>query len=109
MNHSAARAALMMRVGRSAVAMGQQEFADLLGLAKSTIARNETLEMEMRLSTVELMEESLADMGVTFSKELKDGGFTVRVSEKAVTDLLARLEDPKTRRSDRNVSKGGVV
>ena len=37
------RFALAMRMGRAALGMSQQEFADALGVAKSTVARNETL------------------------------------------------------------------
>ena len=49
------RFALAMRMGRAALGMSQQEFADALGVAKSTVARNETLEMAMRADTLTAM------------------------------------------------------
>ena len=49
------RFAVAMRMGRAALGLNQQEFADLLGVAKSTVARNEPLELGMRADTLTAM------------------------------------------------------
>lgn len=58
------RVAMIMRMGRAALGMSQQEFADALGVAKSTVARNETLEMAMRADTLTAMLRILNDHGI---------------------------------------------
>lgn len=52
-----------MRMGRAALGMSQQEFADALGVAKSTVARNETLEMAMRADTLTAMMRLFRERG----------------------------------------------
>lgn len=58
------RFALAMRIARVSLGMSQQEFADALGVAKSTVARNETLEMAMRADTLTAMMRVMRQYGI---------------------------------------------
>ncbi|MET4163744.1 transcriptional regulator with XRE-family HTH domain [Marinobacterium sp. MBR-111] len=95
------RFAMAMRIGRAALGMSQQEFADMLGVAKSTIARNETLEMVMRAETLTAMIRALRERGVDIDILGSDDVLDVQVREAAVETLKGRLEDESRRRSDR--------
>lgn len=83
------RFALAMRMGRAALGMSQQEFADALGVAKSTVARNETLEMAMRADTLTAMLRLFAEKGV----EVDLLGATDSLTIKIGPDALKSLED----------------
>lgn len=83
------RFALAMRMGRAALGMSQQEFADALGVAKSTVARNETLEMAMRADTLTAMLRLFAEKGV----EVDLLGATDSLTIKIGPDALRSLED----------------
>lgn len=92
------RFALAMRIGRAALGMSQQEFADLLGLAKSTIARNETLEMAMRAETLTTMIRALRERGVELDLLTSEDTLTVKVGDAAVQSLKHKLDDETQRK-----------
>jgi|JTFN01.1.fsa_nt_gb transcriptional regulator with XRE-family HTH domain len=95
------RFAMAMRLGRAALGMGQQEFADLLGVSKSTIARNETLEMAMRVETLSSMIRELRERGVELDILGQESGLTLKVDDKAIQHLKTLLDDESQRRIDR--------
>jgi len=95
------RLALAMRIARAALGMSQQEFADMLGIAKSTIARNETLEMTMRADTLAAMIRACRERGVELDVLGETASLGLRVSESAVEHFHERLKDETQRRSDR--------
>ena len=94
------RFAVAMRMGRAALGLNQQEFADLLGVSKSTVARTETLEMAMRADTLMTMLRVLQERGVELDL-MSEEQVTIQVQPSALQEALARLSDEEQRRSDR--------
>jgi len=92
--------AVAMRTARAAIGWNQQEFAELMGVAKSTVARIEMLEVsprtDMLLQAMELFDR--AGLEVDF---FKSDNLTVVVSSKALDEAEIRLMNDALRRSDR--------
>ena len=91
--------AVAIRASRAAIGWNQQELADLLGIAKTTIARIET--MEMKPSATFLIEsmQLFKKYGVNIS--LFDEGLSITFSDEAVSTAEGLLLDETKRRSDR--------
>ncbi|WP_442488313.1 helix-turn-helix domain-containing protein [Halomonas litopenaei] len=87
------RFALAMRMGRAALGMSQQEFADALGVAKSTVARNETLEMAMRAETLTAMMRVFRDQGIDVDLLGATDSLTITVTAKGFEALENRRMD----------------
>ncbi|WP_432414812.1 helix-turn-helix domain-containing protein [Chromohalobacter israelensis] len=87
------RFALAMRMGRAALGMSQQEFADALGVAKSTVARNETLEMAMRAETLTAMMRVFRDHGIDVDLLGATDSLTITVTAKGLEALENRRMD----------------
>lgn len=87
------RFALAMRMGRAALGMSQQEFADALGVAKSTVARNETLEMAMRAETLTAMMRVFRDQGIDVDLLGATDSLTITVTAKGLEALENRRMD----------------
>ena len=87
------RFALAMRMGRAALGMSQQEFADALGVAKSTVARNETLEMAMRADTLTAMMRVFRDRGIDVDLLGDTDSLTIKVTEKGFKALEERRKE----------------
>lgn len=94
-----ARIAVAIRSVRATLGWSQKEFADLLGVSKSTVARIETLEINPKAGVVfhamRLFWE--AGVGVDMYKE----GLRINVSEKALAESARKLQDVTRRRSDK--------
>ena len=84
------RFALAMRMGRAALSMSQQEFADALGVAKSTVARNETLEMAMRADTLTAMMRLFRERGIDVDLLGDTDSLTITVTAKGFAALEER-------------------
>ncbi len=84
------RFALAMRMGRAALGMSQQEFADALGVAKSTVARNETLEMAMRADTLTAMMRLFRERGIDVDLFGATDSLTITVTAKGFAALEER-------------------
>lgn len=84
------RFALAMRMGRAALGMSQQEFADALGVAKSTVARNETLEMAMRADTLTAMLRLFKEKGIDVDLLGPTDSLTITVTAKGLEALEER-------------------
>lgn len=89
------RFALAMRIARVAMGMSQQEFADVLGVAKSTVARNETLEMAMRADTLTAMLRAMREHGIEMDVLGSPSSLTVKVNEDALARAAERLVKKK--------------
>jgi transcriptional regulator with XRE-family HTH domain len=87
------RFALAMRMGRAALSMSQQEFADALGVAKSTVARNETLEMAMRADTLTAMMRVFRDRGIDVDLLGGTDSLTITVTAKGLAALEKRRKE----------------
>jgi len=100
-----AKIAVAIRAARAAIGWNQQEFADKMGVAKSTVARIETLEMgakaDFLIRAIQLFRQAGVEIDLA-------GGLSIRmdVSEVALLGAIAALEDESKRRSDR---KNGLI
>lgn len=92
--------AIALRIGRAAIGWNQMEFAQKLGVAKSTIARIETLEMSPKADLVtramRLFRESGVEIDLYMESEIR-----LIVSTSGVSEAINRMRDETMRRSDR--------
>jgi len=92
--------AVAIRSARTAVGWNQQEFAEKMGVAKSTIARIETLEMAAKGDFVNKAMRLFREAGVEV--DLYDStSLPINVKVKAIEDAIASFKDADKRRSDR--------
>ena len=92
--------AVAIRSARTAIGWNQQEFADLMGTAKSTITRVETLEMGAKADFLNKAMRLFREVGVTVDLYQLDA-ISILVEPKAVLLAKSRLEDGLLKRSDR--------
>jgi|TARA_R100001039_G_C1850986_1_gene111338 transcriptional regulator with XRE-family HTH domain len=95
MTNEKVRFALAMRIARVAMGMSQQEFADALGVAKSTVARNETLEMAMRADTLTAMLRVMRENGIEMDLLGSPTSLSVKIDQEALDKVAARLVKKK--------------
>ena len=98
-----AKIAIALRTGRTALGWNQQEFATLLGVAKSTVARVETLEVGARADFMNKAIRLFKDHGVLI--DLSQDGIPIIISETAIVFAKNRLLDDSLRRSDKLVTQ----
>ncbi|MBP7780173.1 MAG: helix-turn-helix transcriptional regulator [Burkholderiaceae bacterium] len=92
--------AVALRMARAAVGWSQEELANKLGAAKTTIARAETGEGNLSAQQYFQIERLYSEEGVSLSI-LKTENVIVTVSERALEKAQQRLTDVNLRRSDR--------
>lgn len=97
--------AVGLRTARAAAGWNQQEFAERMGVAKSTVARIETLEMAARgdfiIKAIRLFRDAGVDMDLSEPDEIP-----IKVSKSGLYTAIAALGDQTKRRSDR---KAGIA
>jgi transcriptional regulator with XRE-family HTH domain len=91
---------LALRMARAAVGWSQEELASQLGMAKTTIARMETLEGNLSATQLAQLVNLYASAGVDLEFMVGDE-VRVRVNQQALGNAQARLLDTAFRRSDR--------
>lgn len=92
--------AVGLRTARAAAGWNQQEFADRMGVAKSTIARIETLEMAARGDFIIKAVGLFRSVGVNI--DLSDPyELPIIVSKSGISGAINDLGDETKRRSDR--------
>lgn len=100
-----AKIAVAIRAARAAIGWNQQEFADKMGVAKSTIARIETLEMgakaDFLIRAIQLFRQAGVEVDLA-----GDATIQLDVGQVAILGAIAALEDGSKRRSDR---KTGLI
>ena len=96
MTEEKVRFAMAMRLARVALGMSQQEFADALGVAKSTVARNETLEMAMRADTLTAMLRVMREHGIEMDVLGSPTELTVSISQEALVHAAERFNKKKS-------------
>jgi transcriptional regulator with XRE-family HTH domain len=95
-----AKIAIAIRSARTAIGWNQQEFADLMEVAKSTITRVETLEMGAKADFLNRAMRLFRDAGVIVDLYQLDT-IPMSIESKAILIAKGRLEDGSLRRSDR--------
>ena len=93
---------VVIRIARAALGWSQQEFADMMGVAKSTVARIETLEIIPRADFLTQAVRLFHDAGVTINL-LQHGAVSVEVRQTGLQQAQDRLGDDSMRRSDRKL------
>jgi transcriptional regulator with XRE-family HTH domain len=92
--------AVAIRTARTALGWSQQEFAEKMGVAKSTVARIETLEMATRgdfvVRAMQLFRQAGVEVDLTDIKTLP-----ITVHGPAIWEAVESLADQTKRRSDR--------
>lgn len=100
--------AVALRTARAAAGWNQQEFADRMGVAKSTIARIETLEMAAKgdflLKAMRLFREAGIEVDLYAPTNLP-----IHISDIAIAMAVASLADETKRRSDRRAGIASLL
>jgi len=96
------KVAVAIRTARAAAGINQQDFSEMMGVAKTTIARIETLEMK---ATAEFLLDCVyffKSVGIELDMHDYDN-LIIKVSNEAINTAASNLEDVTKRRSDRKV------
>ena len=102
-----AKIAVAVRTGRTALGWSQQEFANLMGVAKSTVARVETLEVGARADFLNRAIRLFKDHGVIV--DLSQDDMPVVISKTAIEFAKNRLMDDSLRRVDKTHGFGSTL
>lgn len=102
------RIAVALRTARAALGWNQQEFADKMQVAKSTIARIETVETAPKADFLTRAMRLFRESGVTVDL-IYDSDITVAIKPEAIGVATGRLEDELLRRSDRKSTSASAV
>ena len=98
--HESAKIAVALRTARAAAGWNQEEFARYLGVAKTTVARIETLEMSARAELLNKAMRLFRNAGVDVDLYNLDA-VLIRINGTAITQAIVDLQDVNKRRSDR--------
>ena len=100
--------AVAVRTARTALGWSQQDFADRMGVAKSTIARIETMEMAARgdfvIKAVTIFREAGVELDLADTFDLP-----IRISGPAILSAVEALADESKRRSDRKTGIASLL
>jgi transcriptional regulator with XRE-family HTH domain len=100
-----AKIAIALRTARAAIGWNQEEFAQLMGVAKTTVARIETLEMSARAEFISKAMRLFREAGIEVDL-YESQGLPLRISLNAVAKSLDDLKDGNKRRADRRADSG---
>ena len=96
------KVAVAIRTARAAAGINQQDFSEMMGVAKSTIARIETMEMKANADFLLNCVYFFKSIGIELDMHDYDN-LIIRVSNQAINTAASSLEDDTKRRSDRKV------
>jgi transcriptional regulator with XRE-family HTH domain len=100
--------AVAIRTARAAAGWNQQEFADLMKVAKSTVARIETLEIAAKgdfvMRAMRLFRENGIDVDLMSASDLP-----LRISDRAIAASVDAIKDETNRRSDRKTGIAALL
>lgn len=99
--HINAKIIVALRAARAAIGWNQEEFSRKLGVAKSTVARIETLEMVPRGDYVVRAMQLFREAGIEIDLYAEDS-VPMTIGQKAIYEAVDRLDDPLRRRVDRS-------
>lgn len=101
--HVNAKIIVALRAARAAIGWSQEEFSKKLGVAKSTVARVETLEMAPRGDYVVRAMQLFREAGIEIDLYVENS-IPMAIGQKAINEAIQRLDDPSRRRVDRSES-----
>ena len=97
-----------LRAARAAAGWNQEEFALLMGVAKTTVARIETLEMSARAEYLSKALRLFNEVGIEVDMT-QIGSVPIRVSMRAVAKAVDDLQDVNKRRKDRRTGIAALL
>ena len=97
-----------LRTARAAAGWNQGEFADLMGVAKTTVARIETLEMSARAEYLSKAIRLFREAGIEVDLSELDA-VPIKVSMLAVAKAVDDLQDVSKRRKDRRAGIASLL
>jgi transcriptional regulator with XRE-family HTH domain len=100
--------AIALRMARAAIGWSQDELAEELNFAKTTIARAETMDGGLRIEQLAIVAQFYKSCGVEIDF-LMGAEVTVKMTSHGVTKAMERLLDMSTRRVDRRKAVGGLT
>jgi len=100
--------ALAIRTARAAIGWNQQEFAEFMGVAKSTVARIETLEMSAKADFLNKAMRLFRDSGV-FVDLYELDRLPLEINKVCIEIAQKRLVDESLRRSDRRTGIASLL
>jgi transcriptional regulator with XRE-family HTH domain len=100
--------ALAIRTARAAIGWNQQEFAELMGVAKSTVARIETLEMSAKADFLNKAMRLFRDAGVVVDLYELDR-LPLTINKECIEIAQQRLADESLRRRDRRTGIASLL
>ena len=100
--------AIALRTARAAIGWSQDELAERLNFAKTTIARAETIDGGLRIEQLAIVAQFYKSCGVDIDF-LMGSEVTVKVSSEGVTKVMERFLDMTSRRTDRRRAVGGLA
>jgi transcriptional regulator with XRE-family HTH domain len=98
------KVAVAIRTARAAAGINQEDFAQMMGVAKTTIARIETMEMKATAEFLLNCVYFFKSVGIEVDMHDYDN-LIIRVSNQAINTAASNLEDVTKRRSDRQVKE----
>jgi hypothetical protein len=99
--------AVALRMARAAIGWSQDELAERLNFAKTTIARAETMDGGLRIEQLAIVAQFYKSYGVEIDF-LMGAEVTVKMTSQGVTKAMERLQDMSSRRIDRRKAVGGI-
>ena len=100
--------AIALRMARAAIGWSQDELAEKLNFAKTTIARAETMDGGLRTEQMAIVAQFYKSHGVEIAF-LLEAEVTVKMTSQGVTMAMERLLDMSSRRVDRRKAVGGLT
>ena len=100
--------AVALRMARTAVGWSQEELAGHLGMAKTTIARMETMEGGLRADQLSAIVRLYKSVGVELEFMFADE-VIVKINAQGLLEAQRRLQDQNLRRADRKITGKGLI
>jgi transcriptional regulator with XRE-family HTH domain len=94
------KAAIAIKTARTALGLSQLEFAEMMGVAKTTLARVETLEAQVKLDFYMKAVKLINSLGIEVDA-ISEDNIIIRIKPKAQQAVVASLADEANRRSDK--------
>jgi transcriptional regulator with XRE-family HTH domain len=99
--------AIALRIARAAIGWSQEELANKLEFAKTTVARAETLDGGLRIDQLSKLLQLYKANGIELDF-LLDRDIKVHIQPSAIEQMQTRLLDESQRRTDRRAPLGGL-
>jgi transcriptional regulator with XRE-family HTH domain len=93
-----------LRTARAIVGWSQVEFAEKMGLSKSTVARLETKEADIPFTVLNKILNEYKEIGIEIDL-LYSANLNISIEPKALEAFRKQLQDEENRRSDRGAPK----